>query len=122
MPHQASEGQGRKTPPSGRPVFPIYSLRVFHEVSRAERPSQQARRTVLHSSKEACICELWYIYHKSTGSGDIRVRCVESRGLRVEIEGTAAALPSASRKRFRTAGPTSRASSKAAKRRCARFA
>src|ERR1039458_2731931 len=42
------QGQGRKTPPSVRPVFPIYSpRRVFHEVSRAERPSQQARRPVL---------------------------------------------------------------------------
>src|ERR1035441_8427964 len=44
------QGQGRKTPPSVRPVFPIYSpRRVFHEVSRAERPSQQARRPVLRS-------------------------------------------------------------------------
>src|ERR1700686_874943 len=40
------ERQGRKTPPSVRPLFPIYSpRRVFHEVSRAERPSQQGRKT-----------------------------------------------------------------------------
>src|ERR1039458_5543923 len=43
-----SDGQGRKTPPSVRPVFLIYSpRRGFHEVSRAERPSQQARRPIL---------------------------------------------------------------------------
>src|ERR1039458_10279431 len=51
-----SNGQGRKTPPSVRPVFPIYSpRRVFHEVSRAERPSQQARRPVKQARRPVLL-------------------------------------------------------------------
>jgi hypothetical protein len=38
--------RGEKPRPYVRPLFPIYSpWRVFHEVSRAERPSQQGRKT-----------------------------------------------------------------------------
>src|ERR1039458_2602276 len=71
-----------------------------------------------HRSREVCVGNSWYIWHKSEplnrfllGKRGYRVKCVESRGLRVETKATAKALPSASRKRFRIAGRTSRVSS-----------